>query len=185
MDDLQLIAGLINGDDACCRYFYKKNLPAAKKYILNNSGDEDDAKDTFQDAVADLIDNLRKGKYVHKGKLEGYFFIMVKNKWHDKLDKMKTWKKHLPALAVDEDTQDDGVTLKPAVSLADFMNRELNKLGERCRAVITATIYIGMSMEKAAEELGFPTAHAVRQKKLTCLKEMRGFVRYEDVINLT
>lgn len=185
MTDLELIEGLRDGDPTACRFFYKKNLPAVKRYILNNSGDEDDAKDIFQETVLDLIQNIRSYKYEHKGNLGGYFFIMVRNKWRDKLDKRGREDRNSAGMPRDEEAYLPKMSIDmPKTSLADFLNQQLNKLGEKCRAVLVATIYMDMSMEKAADYLGFPTPQSVRQKKYTCLLELRGYFGYDDVIDL-
>ena len=185
MDDLQLIEGLKTGDGACLKFFYKRYAPDVKRYVLYNSGDEDDAKDLFQNAILALIDNLKRDRYVHKNNFKGYFTRMATNMWKDELDKRKTKKNKIPVITDEPEVNDKPFEIyNSVITLGEYMEQALKKIGDRCREVIIASVYTKMRMEKIAEVLGFPSAQSVRQKKLMCIKQLREIIPYEDIMGL-
>ena len=49
--DLEIIAGIRQGDHTALSVLYKEHFGAINHFILNNNGSGDDAKDVYQEAV--------------------------------------------------------------------------------------------------------------------------------------
>src|ERR1700743_768330 len=148
MTDLQLIEALKKGNESCLKYLYSY-LPDVKRFITQNSGDEDDAKDLLQEAIIAFYNNLRDGKYQHTS-LKGYILIIVRNKWYDRLEKVKRQRSKHTEIAVDEDTEDNVIPFeirKPTVSLGEYLQDALNRLGDPCKSIIRATVYLKKKMD--------------------------------------
>lgn len=66
---------------------YKQNFPAVSHYILQNNGEEQDAKDIYQEAVLVLWQNIQSGKISAEANtnIAGFLFQVDKHKWMDKL----------------------------------------------------------------------------------------------------
>ncbi len=172
MTEAQLIEGLKNGDEACFKYLYKYYIPDVKRYILKNSGDEDNAKDMFQEAVIALLGNLRSGKYAHQNNLKGYFLRIVRNKWLDRIDRGEADDTPL----INEPVGEDKPFEFPGLTLGKYLKQALQKLGDPCKSLIIATVVLKKRMERAALDFGYADAHSARQQKLRCLKKLRELI---------
>ncbi len=183
MTDLELLKELKNGNQTCLKYLYGF-LPDVRRFIVQNSGDEDDAKDLLQDAIIVFYKNVMNDQYQSRN-LKGYILTVVKHQWFDRLDKLKRQKNKLPELMVEEAQEDSEFELaKSSMSLSEYMRQALDKLGDPCRALIRATVFLKIRMEQIAADFGYADAHSARQQKLKCLKRLRLSTSYEDIINL-
>lgn len=89
MKDQQIFEGLYHNDRATVQWVYKNLSPALFKYVLNNSGDRDDARDLFQEAFIKVLGRIQNGQYSHRDKFEAYFFTIARNTWIDILRRRK------------------------------------------------------------------------------------------------
>jgi RNA polymerase sigma factor (sigma-70 family) len=89
MTDKEIVNGLSQNDRNTIAYIYKTLAPATFKYVLNNSGTREDAKDLFQDVFIKTLNNVQTGKYDHREKFEAYFFRIARNTWIDDIRKRK------------------------------------------------------------------------------------------------
>ena len=55
----QLIANLRKGNRSSYEALYKENFTPVERFIVNNSGTTDDAKDIFQDTLLVLFSKLK------------------------------------------------------------------------------------------------------------------------------
>ena len=60
---------------------YERNYDLITKYVLNNNGDIDQAKDIFQNVMVVFYENLVSGKYEHNAKISTYLYQVAKNLW--------------------------------------------------------------------------------------------------------
>ena len=185
MDDKQIIAELKKGNEHYLKYLYA-HLDMVKHWVLRNNGGEEEAKDLFQEAIVVFYKNLTQGRYEHRAKISTYLFEICKRNWltflkrkagkreslgEDQYQKMKT-----DAFEVELDTD------RP--SLSSYLGEALDKLGEPCRSLIKATVFLKKKMEAVAREFGYADAGSARQQKLRCMKRLRGMVSYDVVMQL-
>lgn len=182
MTEAQLLQGLYNRSEDAFAYLYRHVLPEVKNYIRRNNGDDDDAKDVFQDAIISFMRNLDQSKYNHVN-LQGYLMVIVRNKWLDKVDKANKIVKM--ELVPDQVHEDRPVEISTAPRLGDYMRERLSRLGEPCRTLILATVVDRKRMEEMALRLGYASAHSARQQKLQCLKKLRSLVDARIITGLS
>jgi len=72
---------------------YSKNAPQVKRWILNNSGTIEDAKDIFQETIIAIIKKAYDPDFYLTYPIGGLIFQISKNKWTDELRKKKTARK--------------------------------------------------------------------------------------------
>ncbi|MGY3791760.1 RNA polymerase sigma factor [Aquimarina sp. 433] len=81
--------GIKNGDEIILTWFYKKNFPLVKNYILLNSGCLEDTEDIFQDALLLLYLKLRNPEFMIRTPIQNYFYGVCKNMWLKKANRNK------------------------------------------------------------------------------------------------
>ena len=164
-------------DPKTMRDVYVEVFPKIRTLVLKNSGNEDQAKDIFQEAFIACWYNIKDGKFKDDGNLEGYLFTIAKNKWTDFL-RSSEFKKtvnldlgSLPTAPEDRSTvsDDDLEDEKNRVAL----NLALARLGDQCRALLRLFYFERKSMEEIARETGIAPSSA-RNQKYRCMEKLRG-----------
>ncbi len=81
LSDSKIVDGLKNEDSKTFSYLYKEVYPMVRKFILDNNGNEDDAKDIFQEVLIALIKNIRNPNFQLKSKISTYIYFITKKRW--------------------------------------------------------------------------------------------------------
>jgi len=79
--ETKLKEGIINGDERILKTFYKRSYPFVKKYVLQNSGNIQDAEDVWQDSMLVLYQKLREKTIEIRSTIQTYFYGICKNVW--------------------------------------------------------------------------------------------------------
>lgn len=81
-----ITAVLIKQNDAATlKELYTANFVKVKRYVLKNSGDEQQAKDVYQEAFVAMWRNIKDDKFTAENEtaINGYLFQIAKHKWLD------------------------------------------------------------------------------------------------------
>ncbi|MDY8136926.1 sigma-70 family RNA polymerase sigma factor [Aquimarina sp. 2201CG5-10] len=81
----KILEEIILGNEVVIKAFYKRNLRYMRRFILENSGREEDIEDIVQDAMVILYQKLKSGPFVLSSSLQTYFYGICKNIWMNQL----------------------------------------------------------------------------------------------------
>jgi RNA polymerase sigma factor (sigma-70 family) len=171
--DQRFITGLLQNDTALVREIYSRFAGKVKAYIIQNSGNDDDAADIFQESLIDIYQQAQ-----HKGlqltcPFEPFLLLVCKRKWLNELkkrgrqgvtkdpDDVYNLGEDVFALAEQLQLQEDKASL--------FMDM-FKQLGERCREIINKCLG-NKPQDEVADELGVSYAY-LRKKKSECTAEL-------------
>ena len=169
----------LENDRATLKEIYAKNYPSVEAYIYQNSGNSDDAKDIFQEAITAAWLNTKQGKFEPKDEssLGGYIYRIAKFKWLDRV-KSKSYKSTMrladdydPAEEVESDNSDERI---------DQLREMYRKLGDKCQNLLNKFYYAKMSLEEIGAELGFDAA-TVKTQKYRCMKKLKSLKTESNV----
>lgn len=187
MSDQEIIHQLKEGNESSLKHLYQ-HLDMVKSWVLKNNGNDEDALDIFQEAMIVFYKNLMNGTYQQKSKISTYLFSICKRQWLNQLNRRlkyeqpnSNYEQLDSASAVDSfeiEITNAGPTLKR------YINKALENLGEPCKSLIEASVYLKLKMQVIAEKFKYADAHSARQQKLRCLKRLRKEVSYETIIKL-
>lgn len=163
-------------DESALKKFYKDNYPKIEKYVVNNNGTTEDAKDIYQEAFIAVWRNIQLEKFYpqNENALEGYLYRIAKNKWLDHL-RSGHYKK---TAAMNADSGDTAEALLPNEDedyIADVKSQFKN-LGENCREVLIRFYYKKESMRIIAEKFAWTEATA-KNNKYRCLQRLRELLK--------
>jgi RNA polymerase sigma factor (sigma-70 family) len=83
----EIIQGILNSDENIIKYVYSENYIVIRKFINDNTGNDDETADVFQDAIMVIYNKAKEGNlniYVSFGT---YLFSIAKRLWYDQLRK--------------------------------------------------------------------------------------------------
>ena len=185
MTDQEIITQLQKGNEYYLKYLYE-HLDMIKSWILKNSGNEEDALDIFQEAILVFYNRLMSGTYEAKSKISTYLFAICKRQWYNQLNRrLKFEKPQGSVINIDRRQEDFNPEITRRVpTLKKYMEQALEKLGEPCKSLIIASVCLKRKMQEIAEQFNYADAHSARQQKLRCMKKLRAYVSYDEVIRL-
>lgn len=170
IEEHKILEGIVTGDEVIITAFYKKNLPYIRKYILRNSGNEEDVEDVFQDAMIFIYQKLKTDSLELQSSIRTYFYGVCKNIWRNRARKNKN-------LVITEYLPEDIEIIGPTV-LKDLECKEQEyvyhkhflNLSDTCREVL-CLIFKGMNMKEIAKITGYSEGYA-RKKKFECKQHL-------------
>ncbi len=85
------IRAIRENDEKALKIFYQANYPRVEKYVLDNNGTTEEAKDIYQEAFIAMWRNIQLERFhpQYENALEGYLYQIAKNKWLDHLRSVK------------------------------------------------------------------------------------------------
>jgi len=172
-DDQEVLKGIAEGSTAELEYLYASYYPMAYQLIVKNNGDEDDAKDIFQEAVIVLYDKVQSGDFVLSSKLGTFLYSVCRRLWLKRLNKsdrlILTTQEHEELVGVEDD-------------LAEYYQKEdqfllmeesLHLLGEPCQTIISDFYLHNLSMQEICEKFGYTNADNAKNQKYKCLQRLK------------
>ena len=169
MDDKKIIELVKYGNPTkCLEVLYKSEYPKLKKYIIRNSGSDDDAKDIFQEVIMTFFTHVKLGKFKEENQIGGFMYIVGINLWKKKCGK---------AVATEEIHADMISENHTYEYLFDKEKKELvtrvfQQLGEICHQLLTKVIFERTSMKEIAIQMDFPSVDATKVKHHRCKKKL-------------
>ncbi len=181
MTDQELIDQLKKGNENCLQQLYQ-HIGMVKSWVEQNNGNEDEALDVFQEAIIVFDKNVMAGNYELRSKISTYLFEISKRQWLNQLNRRKKYENRQSEVGIYESINPEITRKGP--NLREYLEKALAKVGEPCKSVLEATIFLGMRMEDIAERFNYSSARSASQQKLRCLQKLRGEVSYDVIIRL-
>jgi RNA polymerase sigma factor (sigma-70 family) len=169
-----LVNGIRNHDSKALEWLYKQYYPTVRNYVLQNSGDADEAQDIFQDGMIALWDNITNGRYesrADKG-IGAYLVQICKFRWLEKTKsarfrKTKEWNDNF-----DQPEQDSRLANLIDREEADYATGLMGKLGEKCQEILTLFYYEKKSMQEIGTTLTMQP-DSVKNEKYRCMQRLK------------
>jgi RNA polymerase sigma factor (sigma-70 family) len=159
-------------------FLYHEVLPKVQNYVLNNSGNADDAFDVFQDAMVAFCKYVKMNKFNEKYSVSGFIYSVSKNLWINKARKQKK-----VVLTEETEVYEKEVDTQNALNFLISNEREeevrqlFNKLGERCRQLLQMSIYQELSGKEICEKMGFASENGVKTQKYKCKQKLLQIIK--------
>jgi RNA polymerase sigma factor (sigma-70 family) len=163
----QIIDGIKKRDNKVLTFIYKEVFPAVRYYVISNGGNQDDAKDVFQESIIIAFKQISDNKIEIKTSFDAYLYgtsrliwlkILRNKKIHDKnISKIKESENNNP---VDEGVIDEDMEMR-------LYRKHFRRLGEECQKVLQMTLD-NIPYEEIAKIMSYKSEKIVRNKKYKC-----------------
>jgi RNA polymerase sigma factor (sigma-70 family) len=175
--DQIFIEGIANNDSAVIQTIYKKFVPKVVNYIMNNSGDKDQAQDVIQEVMILLFNQGKANTLKLTCPFDAYFFLLCKRKWLNELKKTSN-----KGVTINEDAASINESAHELVEQAETFDEKQQlfdamflKLGDKCQELLKLSFVI-KSMEEVAEKLNVTYGY-VRKKKSLCIGQLTQWIQ--------
>jgi len=173
----EMVALIKKNDDATLKHLYKTNFVKVRRYVFKNSGDEQQAKDVYQEAFIAMWRNIKDNKFSADtvGALNGYLFQIAKYKWLDQVRSAR----YKNTTFINRDIEYN----EPQIEENEMQNRKIkiimdsmDKLGERCRLLMKLFYFERKSFKEIAEIMAMDEASA-RNAKYRCQEQLKKMIQ--------
>lgn len=171
------IEGLAANDSAVIESIYKKFVPKVVSYVMNNSGDRDQAQDVVQEIMILLFNQAKANVLQLSCPFDAYFFLLCKRKWLNELKKTSN-----KGVTINEDAASINESANELVDQAEEFEEKqqlfdimFQKLGDKCQELLKLSFTI-KSMEEVAEKLNVTYGY-VRKKKSLCIGQLTEWIQ--------
>lgn len=178
--EAELYRGFTANQSSALELIYQDCFPSVLRFVTTNSGEHDDAKDIFQEAVLAAWLNAKDGKYDPKAGqgIGGYIFQIAKFKWLDKLKSKQhrsTMRMVKSSFSEIEDTNDYDLQEERLARLKTLYS----KLDEKCRSILQAYYFEKNNLTEIGESLNHD-AVTIKTMKYRCMQKLRSL--YTDKV---
>jgi RNA polymerase sigma factor (sigma-70 family) len=177
----QLITNLREGNRSSYEALYKENYSSVERFIVNNSGTPDDAKDIFQDTLLVLFTKLKDDNFELTASLKTYIIAISKNLWFKKLRNMSYH---------EESTLTDYYSNKFYCEIDSSIEKEkpyweklqtyLSKITAHCKHLLNSMFFKNRNIEKIQKEYGYSSKHNAQNQKHKCIEQVRKMKNIEE-----
>jgi len=176
ISDDQILNSIRQGDDSVLSYLYEKNVRMIMKYIIQNNGNEADARVILQDALVIFWEKARKEDFVLKSKISTYLYAVAKKKW---LQELTYRKKHttLEQVSNNPTNSPQADDAMEEDELSGIVKKCMKQLSVLCQQILTAFYYDEKSMQEISKSLGLANDDVAKSKKYQCKKELERLVK--------
>jgi len=163
------------GDKATLHKIYIDNrdifINFSKKYGVNSY----DAEDIYQDAILVLQKNVVMGKVTDlNSSISTYLFAIGKYKIFQSF-RENSKLEYSDDIEISEKSFDYDVNLYPdnLTKQQRLLKISINKLGERCKEILTLFYYQGYTLDEITEILNYSDKKVLKSQKSRCVKQLK------------
>lgn len=179
-ESLEILSLFENGNSQkASKLLYKKLFPLVKRNILNKGGSNDDAFDVFQDAMLNAYKMIKNKEYDTKYNLLGFIYNLSINRWLNKLKRDETilytneLKEELDVISQDKIE----ITYKtPDTREQDLIKIVFQSIGNKCKELLTYTIFKDLTMEDIMERMEMNSVAAVKMQHKRCKEKLVQYI---------
>jgi len=171
--DSEIVLGILNNSEIVLKRLYTTYFPMILQLIINNNGNEDDAKDIYQEAIIVLYNKVKSGEFELSSKLKTYIYSVCRRLWLKRLTQMhryggdiRDFEEHIPVEEEVDNHNERDIQF-------DKMESALQLLGEPCKTIMEDFYIHNKSMQEICERFGYTNADNAKTQKYKCLQRLK------------
>jgi len=172
--DSEAILGILNNSETVLKRLYVTYFPMVLQLIINNNGNQDDAKDVYQEAIIVLYNKIKSGNFELSSKLKTYIYSVSRRLWLKRLSQMSRYGgdiKDFEDFSVDYEDEAEKHTDRDIQF--GKMENALKLLGEPCKTIMEDFYIYSKSMQEICERFGYTNADNAKTQKYKCLQRLK------------
>ncbi len=171
--DNEIILGIRNGSKTSLDRLYRAYFPMILQLVISNNGNEDDAKDIFQESVIVLYNKVKAGDFELNSKLKTYIYAVCRRLWLKKLNHQSRFTNTAHVFEDIEEVELDVEAHETQNRQFQQMRSALSELGEPCKTIIEEFYLHNKSMQEICEQFGYTNADNAKTQKYKCLQRLK------------
>jgi RNA polymerase sigma factor (sigma-70 family) len=171
--DNEVILGILNDSKDILNRLYTSYFPMVLQLVLNNNGNEDDAKDVFQESVIVLYNKVKSGNFELSSKLKTFIYSVCRRLWLKRLNAQSRSVRNIEDFSEFLPVEDELEKHEEKDRQFHMMEKALKQLGEPCKTIIEDYYLQNRSMQEISEKFGYTNADNAKTQKYKCLQRLK------------
>jgi len=170
-----VLEGIRESDNHVLEYLYKEHRNMIRDLVFKNNGNADNADEILHEAIIVLWEKAKDSSFQLTCEVGTFIYSVSRNKW---LKQLKQRSAHVEFQDIHaerfdvEENEEEVLTEKQ-----NLLKRMFEKLGEKCRMILTLFYFEKKSMEQIALQMGYTNADNAKNQKHKCTKRLQELVR--------
>lgn len=169
----EMVALIKKNDAVTLKQVYLKNFPKVKRFVYKNSGDEQQAKDLYQEAFIAMWRNIKHNKFSAESEtaIQGYLFQIAKYKWLDHVHSARYKNTTFINRAIEYDEQ-EGEENEMQNRKIKIITDSISNLEERCQLLMKLFYFEQKPFTEIAKIMAMDESSA-RIAKYRCQEQLK------------
>ncbi|MCT4613686.1 MAG: sigma-70 family RNA polymerase sigma factor [Marinifilaceae bacterium] len=175
-----ILEGIKKNDNIILLYCYKEFFPSIKAYVCKNSGEEEDAKDLFQEAIIVVYRKLKSDSLNLNCNFKTYLYSICRLLWLKKLrDESRKPKLEL----IGEDKKLEGIAeIAEQNERYRLFQKHFLKISPDCQKLLRLFID-GFDTSSIVKKLGYSSKEYLKKRKFLCKKALIEGIKSDNEFN--
>ena len=159
--------------DQVFNYLIEYEYPNTMRFIENNGGNNEQAREIFQEAITLILERIYCKKLEIKSSFSAYLYSVARNLWIKQMKERKLHAKVVDEIAYSE-TEISVIEHRSApVDNYEIICSAIEQLGDPCRKLLEYFYFRNLDWQTIASEMGYSSPESARNQKYKCLERIR------------
>lgn len=170
----RFINALLEQDNKIISEIYERFFPKTLRFVNQNKGTIDQAKDIFQESLLYIIVGVQQRR-LKIDCFEAYLFTISKNMWRRELElqKRQVMNQQVHTLV---DKEMNPVMFMLEQEQMELYREKFNTLSENCKEILSL-FFNDMSYEEIIKELEYANVNTARQRVFKCRSKLLAMIK--------
>ena len=177
-----LLEGLAQHDNQAIEAIYRDNYAMIQAFVLNNSGNIDEARDLFQETMIVLFEKASSGSFELHCQLKTFIYSVSRRLWLKRLQQMQRFGTRSEGLEETIPVEEELESHQKRNDDFELMEKAMGTIGEPCKSLLNAYYLQKKNMQEIADSYGYTNADNAKTQKYKCLMRLKKifFAQYKN-----
>ena len=177
-----LLEGLARSDNQAIESIYRDNYSMVLSFVLNNSGNIEEARDLFQEVMIVLFEKAVSGSFELQCLLKTYIYSVARRIWLKRLQQLNRFGIRVEGIEESVPVEEELEAHEKLNTDFIMMENALSKIGEPCNSLLNAFYLQKKNMQEIAANFGYTNADNAKTQKYKCLMRLKKifFAQYKN-----
>jgi len=161
-----ILEGISMSNNDVLNYVYKKFFPVIRNFIENNNGNEEDARDLFQEAIIVIYRKIKKEPLVLSCNFKTYIYSVCRLLWLKQLEKRKN-SDEISSQSILDNRLDEVTPIYEKSDRYRLYQKHFKMLGADCQKLLKLSLD-KLSLREIAEVMGYKGEKYAKKRKSQC-----------------
>lgn len=185
MSNQEIVRQFQDGSSSVFNTIYKTHYPSVERFILNNNGTRDDARDIFQDTMLVLTEKLRADSFELTASLKTYVIAISKNLWFKQLRYARYQNTvEFSDIHSAQFYEDISNSIEQEKTYWERLQAMMSKLTAHCYNLLQSLFIQNKSIEDVQIQYGYTSKHNAQNQKHKCINQARRIKQAQEIMEL-
>jgi RNA polymerase sigma factor (sigma-70 family) len=181
----EILDGLVNRNTDVLEFIYKSYFHQINAFVNKNNGNEEDAKDIYQDAILVIYQKIKKENLTLNCSFNTYLYSVCRLLWLKQLEKKRIKMNFLEESIKFVELETDILNHYEANERYKLYEEHFSKLSYNCQKILE--LYLAkIQLKEIARVLGYKSDQYVKKRKHQCKEKLitsiRSDPRFSEII---